>query len=853
MSTDALAVADRKSDGIATIANPGRGRSLPLLIRKRWEAHLGVRLDGVRIHDDSDADSAARGLGALAFTLGSDVYFRSGAYSVEHPSGRRLLAHEIAHVLQSALTMQSDGPVRVGRADAPEEDQAEAVAVSVPAEMPSPAAASNPDREADGTRRPGGAAKSSAPFARVIRRYEDPTQLCYASGLAEQMTDADVLAAIGDLRRALAGAGPEALTTPALWSNLDLLLTQVRARRLSVGENQVPRTATRPGDLASPRQISALDVYYEVLDALAKRRLGTQAETVRARIAQRRAWLSALNRDAVIEEGALVEALQVALASWQQASQIVPARPTGDMRIAGAEQNLRLALDFGASTLLSTAQQDGVAALELARTDYLSTFARLLLSTANDLKTQLRDRHLRDIPMVSNYEEGINTRTAGGQWEGADDLRVYRASLDSLVAALDAHGDVAAKARSGPGERLAYLIEHGDQLMDEIGQVQALIVAGHGIALVAFFQDATSSQLQAFDWIRINDMRQEIIEPMVSALRRGQAPTPAALDEAQFHLEIAAPSPTDREGNPDQAAVAEQQRRHRARRETQGRSGDEPEDLTRRRLRQIAEFNDDFGLFAGVAMSIIGAVAAAGAVGALMRTAAFSEGGALAAGQGLHIGAIRFVAQSLTFTLASQTMQAALHGKLPVPSDVVKAAAMDAGTLGFMHVIGLPFTRVGQQPPTAVQFGALWAWSSAWQIGSLAWRSQLTLESATKVVALGGAETALMLKSMEVAHRIGMLPTPDGIGNWFRPKGVEQSAALQEYLAAQGDGRAVRRDAMLWQKGVRAPEPRSLPALHGALPGRPRGHARKQPAGGARDWPDHPAGRRSGRRGPEPS
>jgi hypothetical protein len=54
----------------------------------------------VRVHTDSAADDAARMLRAHAFTTGSDLYFGRGNYRPDDPSGRRLLAHELAHVVQ---------------------------------------------------------------------------------------------------------------------------------------------------------------------------------------------------------------------------------------------------------------------------------------------------------------------------------------------------------------------------------------------------------------------------------------------------------------------------------------------------------------------------------------------------------------------------------------------------------------------------------------------------------------------------------------------------------------------------------------------------------------------------------
>lgn len=50
-------------------------------------------------HDDAAAEAAER-LEASAFTVGRDVYFARGSYRPHTPAGRRLLAHEFAHVIQ---------------------------------------------------------------------------------------------------------------------------------------------------------------------------------------------------------------------------------------------------------------------------------------------------------------------------------------------------------------------------------------------------------------------------------------------------------------------------------------------------------------------------------------------------------------------------------------------------------------------------------------------------------------------------------------------------------------------------------------------------------------------------------
>jgi len=61
---------------------------------------LGSDLGGVKVHTDAKAEKLNRALSAEAFTLGSDVFFSKGAYQPNTPSGSRLIAHELTHVVQ---------------------------------------------------------------------------------------------------------------------------------------------------------------------------------------------------------------------------------------------------------------------------------------------------------------------------------------------------------------------------------------------------------------------------------------------------------------------------------------------------------------------------------------------------------------------------------------------------------------------------------------------------------------------------------------------------------------------------------------------------------------------------------
>jgi hypothetical protein len=86
------------------------------------EARFGVSFGDVRIHADTRAAAAAAALGANAFTHGRSISFGTGRYDPGSPEGRRLLAHELAHVAHGAEA----GATRAGVA--PESSRAEALA-----------------------------------------------------------------------------------------------------------------------------------------------------------------------------------------------------------------------------------------------------------------------------------------------------------------------------------------------------------------------------------------------------------------------------------------------------------------------------------------------------------------------------------------------------------------------------------------------------------------------------------------------------------------------------------------------------------------------------------------------------
>jgi hypothetical protein len=126
-------VSPEVEEGISTAR--GGGAALDSSVRGEMETAFGADFGGVRVHTGGKADTLNRALGARAFTTGADVFFRSGEFSPSSPGGRKLLAHELAHVVQQG---GSSAPVQrsslaLGPPDDAYEREAEAAADAVAA------------------------------------------------------------------------------------------------------------------------------------------------------------------------------------------------------------------------------------------------------------------------------------------------------------------------------------------------------------------------------------------------------------------------------------------------------------------------------------------------------------------------------------------------------------------------------------------------------------------------------------------------------------------------------------------------------------------------------------------------
>lgn len=116
------------------------GAPLDAAVRRDMETRFGHDFSRVRVHTDARAADSARDVQALAYTVGEHIVFGREQYAPQGAPGRRLLAHELAHVVQQQGSGHSDAgagmPARastleVEASDSPAEREAEAMANAV--------------------------------------------------------------------------------------------------------------------------------------------------------------------------------------------------------------------------------------------------------------------------------------------------------------------------------------------------------------------------------------------------------------------------------------------------------------------------------------------------------------------------------------------------------------------------------------------------------------------------------------------------------------------------------------------------------------------------------------------------
>ena len=85
----------------------GGGQSLPHQTNQFFSARMGYDFSDVKVHTDKEAAESAKDINAKAYTTGNHIVFNEGQYNDGSTEGKKLLAHELVHVIQ-----QDDGTLQ---------------------------------------------------------------------------------------------------------------------------------------------------------------------------------------------------------------------------------------------------------------------------------------------------------------------------------------------------------------------------------------------------------------------------------------------------------------------------------------------------------------------------------------------------------------------------------------------------------------------------------------------------------------------------------------------------------------------------------------------------------------------
>lgn len=171
---------DEEAASVKDVIGSGGGQPLDRSVRAEMESSLGHDFSDVRVHTDAKASESAKAVNAHAYTSGTDVVFQSGNYAPDSDAGKRMLAHELTHVVQ-----QKSGPVSGTPAPG-------GIMLSDPGDSFEREADHMADKVLSGGRAEVAAAPVSGPgIQRLAAEEEEPVQGCFVQREEEQEEQAE--------------------------------------------------------------------------------------------------------------------------------------------------------------------------------------------------------------------------------------------------------------------------------------------------------------------------------------------------------------------------------------------------------------------------------------------------------------------------------------------------------------------------------------------------------------------------------------------------------------------------------------------------------------------------------------
>ena len=115
----------------------GPGKPIEPTLRQNMEQRFGHDFSRVRVHSGSTAEQSARDMNANAYTVGHNVVFGEGRFAPETNEGRRLICHELTHIVQQNAAKSYASHIVLSEHNTPCEQKAEQPAQAIEAGLPS--------------------------------------------------------------------------------------------------------------------------------------------------------------------------------------------------------------------------------------------------------------------------------------------------------------------------------------------------------------------------------------------------------------------------------------------------------------------------------------------------------------------------------------------------------------------------------------------------------------------------------------------------------------------------------------------------------------------------------------------
>lgn len=90
----------------------GKGQSLSKQQQNFFGSRMGYDFSDVKIHTGTEAAASAKEINAKAYTHGNNIVFNEGAYNTQSSEGKKLMTHELTHVMQQGTNENDTGVFR---------------------------------------------------------------------------------------------------------------------------------------------------------------------------------------------------------------------------------------------------------------------------------------------------------------------------------------------------------------------------------------------------------------------------------------------------------------------------------------------------------------------------------------------------------------------------------------------------------------------------------------------------------------------------------------------------------------------------------------------------------------------